>query len=208
MVFLIIQYYLEKKLLKREMHMKMFLMIMLASFLLTSCTSMVRMMGMIPMGSSEDVEDSKQLWKVLEKEKMVGKYAEKIDVYEGTAPHGKFLETDKRKITVNGRKGLVIVKKNYGGPGITEDKVNENRKKWLKAVTVMFKREKGYDSDNKDWFWAKFTPNGGLHEKNKMGGMVSIALAGRVAKGKKQGCIHCHASAAGGDYMFLGTYRE
>ena len=61
----------------------------------------------------------------------------------------------------------------------------------------MFQREDGYDSDNQNWFWAKFTPDGGL-DKNPKGMM----LAGRVAKGKPKGCIACHTAAPGGDYIF------
>ncbi len=64
----------------------------------------------------------------------------------------------------------------------------------------MFKRKKGYDSDNQDWFWVKYTPDGNLH-KNPMG----IPLAGRVAKGMEKGCIACHSGADGGDFLFNNT---
>lgn len=62
----------------------------------------------------------------------------------------------------------------------------------------MAKREAGYDSDNNDWFWAKYKPNGKLHANPK--GML---LAGRVAKGMKAGCIACHKSASGSDMVFV-----
>ena len=71
------------------------------------------------------------------------------------------------------------------------------RNTWLKAVTVMFKRENGYDADNQNWFWAKYKPNGSLHSNPK-----KMLLAGRVAKGKPAGCISCHRAAPGGDYLF------
>ena len=67
--------------------------------------------------------------------------------------------------------------------------------KHLGAITVMFRREAGYDDDNQDWFWAKFLPDGSL-DKNAMGG----ALAGRVAKGADAGCIACHSGVD--DYVF------
>ncbi len=69
--------------------------------------------------------------------------------------------------------------------------------KYLKAITVMFKRERGYDADNRNWFWAKFKPDGSL-DKNPKG----VALAGRVMKGANKGCIACHKSAPGGDMVF------
>ena len=63
-----------------------------------------------------------------------------------------------------------------------------------------YQRESGYDSDNEDWFWAKYMPDGSLAVKSKMG--MKIRLAGRVAKGKSEGCIACHHGAPGGDYVF------
>lgn len=68
---------------------------------------------------------------------------------------------------------------------------------WLKAVTVMYRREKGYDPDNQDWFWAKYGPDGTLDTNPK-----GIPLAGRVAKGMDAGCIACHAGAPGADMVF------
>jgi hypothetical protein len=64
----------------------------------------------------------------------------------------------------------------------------------------MYKRESGYDPDNQNWFWAKYTPGGGLHVKEAKG--MKIKLAGRVAKGKSEGCISCHRAAGGGDYVY------
>jgi hypothetical protein len=60
----------------------------------------------------------------------------------------------------------------------------------------MFKR-KGYDGDNKDWFWVKFKPDGSLHKNPK-----GMQLAGKVAKGMPKGCIACHKAAPGGDYVY------
>ena len=123
----------------------------------------------------------------------------------GTPPHGKVLETLHKQITVNGHTGMAIVKRNYGGPDVSIGNVDANRAKYLKAVTVMYKREAGYDAEDKDWFWAKYTPDGGLHVKEKMG--MKIRLAGRVAKGKPEGCISCHQGAPGGDFVFANDIQ-
>ncbi len=152
------------------------------------------------MGSSEDVNDANQLWAALEQAKLVGSRSIALKPYTGMPPHGAVLEVTHKELSVNGRRGMVIVKRNYGGPDVSIQKVSANRSKYLKAVTVMYKRESGYDDDNKDWFWAKFKPNGSLHVKEKMG--MEIALAGQVAKGKPEGCISCHQGAPGGDYIF------
>ena len=113
--------------------------------------------------------------------------------YEGIAPHGMMLETFYTRATVGGHTGTLLVKRNYGPEGVTEDEVLREPGKHLGAITVMFKREAGYDADNQDWFWAKYLPDGSL-DKNPKG----MQLAGRVAKGKPKGCIACHSGAPGG----------
>ena len=64
----------------------------------------------------------------------------------------------------------------------------------------MFKREKGYDPESKNWFWAKYKPDGQLFVNPK-----GMQLAGRVAKGKPKGCIACHQAAPGGDFVFTNV---
>ncbi len=163
---------------------------------------MMRTMGMgPPMGSAEDVTDSQALWRSLERAQLVGTRAKKSELHMSAPPHGKITEILHQPITVNGYTGLAIIKQNYGGPDVSIDNVESDRAKYLKAVTVMYKREAGYDPENKDWFWAKYTPDGGLDVMEKMG--MNIKLAGRVAKGKQEGCIFCHQNAPGGDFVFL-----
>ncbi len=174
--------------------------IILTTITLSGCQSMMSGMGMIPMGSSTDQKDAAELWSALEKENLVGIGMERSRVYPGTPPHGKILETLHKKISVNSHTGTVIIKRNYGGPDASIETVKLNPRKYLKAVTVMFKREKGYDTEDKDWFWAKYKADGSLHTKEKM--MMEIPLAGRVAKGKDEGCISCHKGAPGGDFVF------
>ena len=61
-----------------------------------------------------------------------------------------------------------------------------------KIVAVMYKREKGYDPKNQDWFYTKYNPDGSP-QKNPKG----VLLTGRVPK-----CLGCHKAAAGGDYVY------
>jgi len=181
-------------------------LILLSAVTLYGCQSAVRSMGMgPPMGSPEDVSDSQNVWSALKKANLVGPQAEKSKPYMGSPPHGAVLEILHQKITVNGHTGLAIVKRNYGGPGVSINSVDADRAKYLKAVTVMYKREAGYDSEDKDWFWAKYKPDGSLHVKEKMG--MEIPLAGRVAKGMPEGCISCHQGAPGGDFVFAGDIQ-
>ncbi|VAX00306.1 hypothetical protein MNBD_GAMMA22-101 [hydrothermal vent metagenome] len=176
------------------------------SILLASCSSMGGMKMKPPMGSAQDVTDANNVWQALKSVNLVGNNRKKSHPYKGQHPHGAVLETLHETITVDGHTGLAIVKRNYGGKGISNASVAQNRTKYLKAVTVMFKRESGYNSDNEDWFWAKYKTNGGLHVKEMKNGM-KIKLAGRVAKGMPSGCISCHKAAGGGDYVFADKIK-
>jgi len=144
-----------------------------------------------PFGNPDDVTYANALWNEMNKS---GLNKMPATLYVGGPPHGKVREVLEGKI--NGKR--VIVKRNYGGEGVSVKSVTGNRSKYLKAITVMAKREAGYDSDNNDWFWAKYKPDGKLHTNPK--GML---LAGRVAKGMKVGCIACHKSASGNDLVFI-----
>lgn len=146
---------------------------------------MDKMDKMMPaFGSKKDVEYSKYLWQELEKAKLNSTPA---TLYVGGPPHGKVREVLEGMID-NQR---VIVKRNFGGPGVSIDTVSKNRAKYLKAVTVMIQR-KAYDVKNNDWFWVKYKADGSLHTApNK------LQLTGKV-----KGCISCHSSASGNDLVF------
>lgn len=144
------------------------------------------------------------LWAALETARLVGDNTFRATPYDGRAPHGGVLVTLEGDIEVAGHTGIALVKKNYRGEvagpaGSTLDKkaVADNPDEHLASITVMYRREQGYDPDHDDWFWAKYTPDGGLMTNAK-----DMALAGRVAKGADQGCIACHEGAKGDDYVF------
>lgn len=118
--------------------------------------------------------------------------------YRGTEPHGFVLEILESQIPVSDHIDWVVVKRNYGPAGIEVNAVANEREKYLKAITVMFRRKAGYDPDNQDWFWVKYAPNGSVLENPK-----GRAVADRVAKGMAKGCIACHSMAPGGDYLFV-----
>jgi len=150
-----------------------------------------------PFGGEKDVKYAKKLWKAMTKAGYVGEDSRMSRPYTGQHPHGAILDTVEGKIKVGWKTLNVIVKRNYGGEGVSIGNVANDPAKYLKAVTVMLKRP-GYDPDNKDWYWAKFNADGSLDVNPK--GMM---LAGKVAKGAPKGCIACHTAAPGGDMMFL-----
>ena len=61
----------------------------------------------------------------------------------------------------------------------------------------MFKRKHGYDNDNKNWFYVQYDASGMI-----MKSMQGFRLAGKIAKSSTRGCISCHITAPGGDYVF------
>lgn len=173
-------------------------LVMLAAGLVTACESMtMQSVDGMPFGGPSSVKYAEQLWAAMKGARLVGSGSIQGTPYTGQHPHGAILDTVDTTITVGGHTGAVIVKRNYGGPGVSKSAVANNPDKYLAAVTVMFKREAGYDGDNQDWFWAKYNPDGSLDMNPK-----KMKLAGRVAKGASQGCIACHRAAPGGDYVF------
>jgi len=109
--------------------------------------------------------------------------------YPGESPHGAFIKTHLNRTAAAHSKelppGSVIVKDNY-----SEDKK-------LMAVTVMYK-SKDYDQEHKDWWYAKYMPDGKVATMKMKGSDKVMKLAG-----KAKGCIMCHEGAAGEDYAFF-----
>jgi hypothetical protein len=149
-----------------------------------------------PFGTAEDLRYAQALWQHLRQLRLVGKNAIHGTPYTGTHPHGAILDTLDAVIRVGHDTGPVIIKRNYGGEGASKATVANTPERYLKAVTVMFKRP-GYDPLNRDWFWVKYAADGSVL-KNPEG----MALVGRVAKGSTKGCIACHRTAPGDDLVF------
>jgi len=149
-------------------------------------------------GKPDDVAYAQQLWGELQKAHLVGPGAIASKPYQGTEPHGAILVTLQSELTVGGHTGALLVKNNYMGDGVTVETVSEHPDRDLAAITVMFRRAPGYDSDNKDWFWAKYRADGSL-DANPAG----VKLAGRVGKNPEGACIACHRGAPGEDFVFF-----
>lgn len=149
-------------------------------------------------GGSDDVAFAAQLWHELSAARLVGPDAVTAKPYEGSEPHGAILVTMQSKVTVGGHTGAVVIKNNYMGPNVSVESVANNPDRDLVAVTVMFRREAGYDNENQNWFWAKYSADGSLQTNPK-----GAKLAGRVSKEPEGACIGCHKGAPGGDYVFV-----
>lgn len=165
----------------------------------------------LPMGSSSDKAYAETLWQAMEKALLVGSGSKHLEPFFGGAkPHGTILEIAAQKLVVGDHTGFLVVKRNYDGDGVSEAAVDADRSKYLKNYTVMYQREDGFDDENQNWFWVKYKPDGALFTKLIAGEAVS--LAGKILKGKTEddngGCIYCHSSAGGGDYIFYPKIKN
>ena len=169
-------------------------------YMITSCVTpetVEEATPMLPFGGDDSVSYAQELWHNLARQRLVGPAAITAKPYQGTHPHGVVLVTYEGEVQMGEHIGIAIVKTNYTGAGLTESNVADQPDQNIDSVTVMFKREEGYDPENKDWFWVKFQSDGSLHVNEE-----GIPLAGRVAKGKRQGCIACHKLAPGNDLVY------
>ncbi|MCU7929379.1 MAG: cytochrome P460 family protein [Candidatus Thiodiazotropha sp. (ex Codakia rugifera)] len=149
-----------------------------------------------PFGGDEDVSYAADIWASMSAAGLAGKDATMSTPYTGMHPHGAILDTIDTRLKVGDNDDILIIKRNYGGEGVSKTAVANDPDKYLKAVTVMYKR-KGFDADIKDWFWIKFAPDGSVLKNPK-----GVSLAGRVGKGMAKGCVACHMGAPGGDMVF------
>lgn len=156
-------------------------------------------------GNPDEVEYAERVWSIMEERGVAG-VSDEMTIrgfpYEGFEPHGFVLDTLYLKATIDGHTGDLVVKRNYGPEGVSVEEVQSDAAGHLAAVTIMFKREAGYDEDNANWFWAKYLADGTLDQNGE-----GMALAGRVAKGMDAGCIACH-QGAGDDMLFTTDHIQ
>ncbi len=124
------------------------------------------------------------LWNYITKESPYTKWSFWPDhqgMQPGRAPHGPLHKVYVNDRAINSPKppvqyGSIAVKENYG---------NDRE---LKAITVMYKLQ-GFNPDDGDWFWAKYSPDG------------KADIAGQPA-----GCIGCHGTRASNDFILVHEF--
>lgn len=124
--------------------------------------------------------DAAALWKHITQTDPYQKWGQWPDfagVQESRSPHGPRV-----KVHVN-RIGLAMTKPPapYGMIEVKEA-LSEDGK--LRNITVQYKVEPGYNPQGGDWFWVKYSPQGGVDASGKLGG-----------------CIRCHKGSDKNDYI-------
>jgi len=131
------------------------------------------------LGTPEDQASATTMWDEIQGHASWAQFPGHAGMQKGKSPHGKFVSTYINAVTASNTASppsrSVIVKENFR----QEDRAT------LDSLTVM-KKVEGYDPENGDWFWARYTPEG------------ELTHSGKVAM-----CFDCHFDAAGDDFVFL-----
>jgi len=163
------------------------------SFLLCLCLA-VTQQAAAESGTDEDNAYAKKLWEIMRSQNLIGENRIRSFPFEGHRPHGSIQEVIATDAVVEGHKGRLIVKHNYGADkGITPQSVYaaDEAQNYV-ALTIMFQREAGYDEDNHNWFWAEYHPDGSV-----------IKYQGKYLSGRSELCIGCHTTLGGADREIL-----
>ena len=131
------------------------------------------------LGTPADQENADSLWQAMSGHEQWAPFEGHEGLQPGVSPHGKFVRVFVNPIGADTQEapayGTIIVKENYSSEDLTS----------LESLTIM-QRSEGYDPDNDDWFWARYTPAGEL-----------------THSGKVESCSNCHFDAGGDDFVFL-----
>ncbi len=147
--------------------------------LVGACATVALLAACASLGSPKDQQSASLLWQKIDGHRQWGFFDSHVGIEDGHGPHGKFVATFlSASAHANQAKppfGSILVKENY----------TKNDASALDSFTVM-QRIEGYDPENGDWFWARFTPAG------------KLTHSGKVAM-----CFDCHFDADGDDFVFL-----
>jgi len=147
--------------------------------LLASTVTLGILAACASLGTPEDQDAAASLWSEMDGHRDWGFFSGHEGVNEGKSPHGKYIAVYINDVASSNQTnppfGSILVKENYK----TTDEST------LTNLTVM-KRVEGYDPENGDWFWARYTKDGELTHSGK----VSM-------------CFDCHFDADDDDFVFL-----
>jgi hypothetical protein len=153
----------------------------------------------IASGTAQDDAYAVKLWGFMAHNRLVGDGRVRSFPFVGSRPHGSIQEVIVTDAAIDGHKGRLIIKHNYGAENqLTPKSVyaadqDEN----YVALTIMFQREEGYDPGNNNWFWAEYNPDGSV-----------LNYQGTNLSGRSEMCLGCHIPLGGKDREVLnGTSK-
>ena len=145
-------------------------------------------------GRPQDDAYAAKVWAYMMDHNLLGEGRMRSYPFEGSRPHGSIQEVLTTEASIDGHEGRLIVKHNYGAEeGLTVKQVYAaTQEQNYVALTIMFQREKGYDSANSDWFWAEYNPDGSV-----------LNYQGAQLSGRAPLCLGCHTPLGGEDREIL-----
>jgi hypothetical protein len=150
--------------------------------------------GATESGTAADNAYAAKVWTYMKDNRLIGEKRMRSFPFVGSRPHGSIQEIITTEADINGQIGRLIVKHNYGAKeGLTpHDVYAADQASNYEALTVMFRRESGYDESNSDWFWAEYKADGSV-----------INYQGVDLSGRSQLCLGCHTPLGGKDREIL-----
>jgi hypothetical protein len=167
---------------------------LLITFIFSLSIQVIAQDEKIKSGTAQDNAYAKKVWQYMLKNKLIGHDRMRSFPFVGNRPHGSIQEVISTQADISGHTGKLIVKHNYGAKTelTTHDVYADEQAKNYLALTIMFQREKGYDVNNNDWFWAEYTADGDI-----------INYQGVDLSGRSEMCTACHTPLGGDDREIL-----
>ena len=150
-------------------------------------------------GTAVDDAYAAKLWAYMLENQLTGEDRVRSFPFVGSRPHGSIQELTVTEATIDGQKGRLLIKHNYGAEEeLTPKKVYAaDHDEYSEPLAIMFQREEGYDATNNNWFWAEYNADGSVF--NYQGANLS---------GRAPLCLGCHTPLGGNDREVLnGTAK-
>lgn len=145
-------------------------------------------------GTAVDDAYAAKLWTYMLENKLIGDGRIRSYPFVGSRPHGSIQELTVTDAIIDGQKGRLLIKHNYGAEEeLTPRKVySADHDEFSEPLAIMFQREEGYDAANNNWFWAEYNADGSVY--NYQGANLS---------GRAPLCLGCHTPLGGSDKEVL-----
>mgnify|MGYP001813306127 CR=1 FL=1 len=145
-------------------------------------------------GTAKDDAYAAKVWSYMLANGLVGEGRMRSFPFVGSRPHGSIQELIATEAVIDGQRGRLLIKHNYGAQEeLTPASVySSHPDQHNEPLAIMFQREKGYDPENNDWFWAEYNADGSVF--NYQGANLS---------GRAPLCIGCHSARGGADREIL-----
>jgi hypothetical protein len=145
-------------------------------------------------GTPEDDAYAAKVWAYMDENGLIGDGRVRSFPFVGSRPHGSVQELIVTEAVIDGQRGRLLIKHNYGAEetltpkSVYAARPDEN----LEPLAIMFQRETGYDEDNNNWFWAEYNADGSV-----------FVYEGENLSGRAPLCIGCHTALGGADREIL-----